>query len=151
VSETINIEHNRPDPSPSLDRIEDLGIVGAGGGGFPTAIKLRTQVSIVIANGAECEPLLHKDKELLHHHPDLFLHGLQMTMQHAGAPAVPVVRTGDRVCVGDLVAAPEPGKLAARAKDDVRRGSRPVRQRHDADQSAARRRKTPNLLRKTKV
>jgi Na+-translocating ferredoxin:NAD+ oxidoreductase RnfC subunit len=28
---------------PSLDRIEELGIVGAGGGGFPTAVKFRAQ------------------------------------------------------------------------------------------------------------
>ena len=34
--------------------------------------------------------------------------------QHAGAPAVPVVHTGDRVRAGDLVAAPEPGQLGAR-------------------------------------
>jgi Na+-translocating ferredoxin:NAD+ oxidoreductase RnfC subunit len=62
---------------PSLDRIEELGIVGAGGGGFPTAVKLQTQVSLVIANAAECEPLLHKDKELLHHHAEPFLRGMK--------------------------------------------------------------------------
>jgi len=70
---------------PSIERIDELGIVGAGGGGFPTATKLRTQVSVAIANGAECEPLLHKDKELLHHHAAPFLRGLQMAMQLVGA------------------------------------------------------------------
>jgi Na+-translocating ferredoxin:NAD+ oxidoreductase RnfC subunit len=34
--------------------------------------------------------------------------------QHAGAPAVPVVRCGDRVRSGDLLAVPEAGKLGAR-------------------------------------
>jgi len=34
--------------------------------------------------------------------------------QHAGAPAVAVVKCGDRVRVGDLIAAPEAGKLGAR-------------------------------------
>ena len=34
--------------------------------------------------------------------------------QHAGAPAAPVVRCGDRVVQGDLLAAPEPGKPGAR-------------------------------------
>jgi Na+-translocating ferredoxin:NAD+ oxidoreductase RnfC subunit len=34
--------------------------------------------------------------------------------QHAGAPAVPVSKCGDRVREGDLLAAPEPGKLGAR-------------------------------------
>lgn len=69
----------------STDRIEELGIVGAGGGGFPTAEKLKTKVSLVIANAAECEPLLHKDKELLHHFAEPFLRGLQKAMGLVGA------------------------------------------------------------------
>jgi Na+-translocating ferredoxin:NAD+ oxidoreductase RnfC subunit len=71
--------------APSLDRLEELGIVGAGGGGFPTAVKLKTTVSMVIANAAECEPLLHKDKELLHHHAEPFLRGMKMAMDLVGA------------------------------------------------------------------
>jgi Na+-translocating ferredoxin:NAD+ oxidoreductase RnfC subunit len=59
--------------------------VGAGGGGFPTAVKFKTQVSLVIANAAECEPLLHKDKELLHHHSEPFLRGMRMAMEMVGA------------------------------------------------------------------
>jgi Na+-translocating ferredoxin:NAD+ oxidoreductase RnfC subunit len=34
--------------------------------------------------------------------------------QHAGLPAVPVVKCGDRVQVGDLLAVPQQGKLGAR-------------------------------------
>ena len=71
--------------SSSLARIAELGIVGAGGGGFPTAVKLQSQVSLLIANAAECEPLLHKDKELLHHHAEPFLRGMVAAMQLAGA------------------------------------------------------------------
>ncbi len=70
---------------PSADRLEELGIVGAGGGGFPAAVKFRTSVSLVIANAAECEPLLHKDKELLHHVAGPFLRGLTMAMEMVGA------------------------------------------------------------------
>jgi Na+-translocating ferredoxin:NAD+ oxidoreductase RnfC subunit len=69
----------------SLERIAELGIVGAGGGGFPTAVKFETQVSLLIANAAECEPLLHKDKELLHHHAEPFLRGMVAAMQLVGA------------------------------------------------------------------
>jgi len=67
-------------PKSSIDRIEQLGIVGAGGGGFPTAAKLKTRVSLVIANAAECEPLLHKDKELLLHYGAEMLAGLRTAM-----------------------------------------------------------------------
>lgn len=73
-----------PEPI-SADRLEEFGIVGAGGGGFPTAVKLRTRVSTVIANAAECEPLLHKDKELLLHHFESFLRGLRAAMEMVGA------------------------------------------------------------------
>ena len=66
-------------------RVEELGIVGAGGGGFPTAAKLNTRVSTVIANAAECEPLLHKDKELLLHCSAPFIRGLQAAMDMVGA------------------------------------------------------------------
>ena len=67
------------------ERIDELGIVGAGGGGFPAAVKFRTNVSVVIANAAECEPLLHKDKELLHHYAEPFLRGMRMVMDLVGA------------------------------------------------------------------
>jgi Na+-translocating ferredoxin:NAD+ oxidoreductase RnfC subunit len=71
----------------SLDRIAELGIVGAGGGGFPTAVKLETRVSTVIVNGAECEPLLHKDKALLSHLAEPMLRGLSAAMALVGARA----------------------------------------------------------------
>lgn len=69
----------------TVSRIAELGIVGAGGGGFPTASKLVTRVPLVIANAAECEPLLHKDKELLHHHAAPFLRGMTTAMELVGA------------------------------------------------------------------
>ncbi len=66
-------------------RIAELGVVGAGGGGFPAAVKLGARVSTVIANAAECEPLLHKDKELLLHRSEPFLRGLRIAMELTGA------------------------------------------------------------------
>ncbi|MGB8261532.1 MAG: 4Fe-4S dicluster domain-containing protein [Terracidiphilus sp.] len=71
--------------SDSTARLEELGIVGAGGGGFPTAVKFNARVGTVIANAAECEPLLHKDKELLHHHAAPFLTGMTRAMEMVGA------------------------------------------------------------------
>ena len=70
----------------NVGRVGELGIVGAGGGGFPTAVKLATRVPLVIANAAECEPLLHKDKELLHHLAEPFLRGMVAAMEMVGAP-----------------------------------------------------------------
>ena len=67
------------------NRVGELGIVGAGGAGFPTAVKLNTRVPLVIVNGAECEPLLHKDKELMHHYAGPMLRGLRVAMDLTGA------------------------------------------------------------------
>ncbi len=57
------------------------GVVGAGGAGFPTYAKLATQVDFLIANGAECEPLLNKDQVLMTHYPELVVDGMQQIMQ----------------------------------------------------------------------
>lgn len=50
-----------------VDRIVEAGIVGMGGAGFPTSVKLcpRTKVSTLIMNGAECEPYLTCDYRLM--------------------------------------------------------------------------------------
>ena len=70
---------------PTLARIEAHGVVGAGGGGFPTAVKLAAKVPTVIVNGAECEPLLHKDKELMQHEAAPMLRGLAAVMRLVSA------------------------------------------------------------------
>src|ERR1035441_4199260 len=81
------VEPARSGSSPmTIGRVGELGIVGGGGGGFPTAVKLGTRVPLVIANAAECEPLLHKDKELLHHLSEPFLRGMIAAMEMVGAP-----------------------------------------------------------------
>jgi len=48
-------------------------------------VKLRSQAEIVILNAAECEPLLHKDKEMLRTYPDEVLAGLEQARRLVGA------------------------------------------------------------------
>ncbi|MBC8451585.1 MAG: 4Fe-4S dicluster domain-containing protein [Planctomycetes bacterium] len=67
------------------DRLRAHGVVGAGGAGFPAYVKAQAEAEIVIVNAAECEPLLHKDKELLHHFQDRILDGLRQLMAEVGA------------------------------------------------------------------
>jgi Na+-translocating ferredoxin:NAD+ oxidoreductase RnfC subunit len=68
-----------------LNQIEECGIVGAGGAGFPTHVKLNAHADTVILNAAECEPLLHKDKELLRHYAPEVLDGLDQARRLVGA------------------------------------------------------------------
>lgn len=57
--------------------LRSAGVVGAGGAGFPTSIKAESNVEYLIANGAECEPLLHKDLELMKHYPAQIVSGMR--------------------------------------------------------------------------
>jgi Na+-translocating ferredoxin:NAD+ oxidoreductase RnfC subunit len=66
--------------------VKKAGVTGAGGAGFPTFFKLMARAEYVIANGAECEPLTHVDKELLIHHAPEVIAGLRAAMQATGAP-----------------------------------------------------------------
>lgn len=50
-----------------LEIIKNAGIVGCGGAGFPTHVKMNCQVEYLIINGAECEPLLRTDRWLMRH------------------------------------------------------------------------------------
>ncbi len=51
-----------------LEQIKRAGVVGAGGAGFPTHVKLSTKQPMLIINGVECEPLLETDKYLMRHY-----------------------------------------------------------------------------------
>ncbi|MCP5021379.1 MAG: hypothetical protein GY930_06345, partial [bacterium] len=66
-------------------RLRSCGVVGAGGAGFPAYVKAQARAEIVIVNAAECEPLLHKDKELLTHYQAGVLEGLRQLMGAVGA------------------------------------------------------------------
>jgi len=59
-----------------IDLIKDAGIIGAGGAGFPTHVKLNAKVQTVIVNGAECEPLLKVDQQLMDKKADEILYAL---------------------------------------------------------------------------
>ncbi len=68
-----------------IESIQNAGVVGAGGAGFPAHVKAASRVDTVIANGAECEPLIHKDLELMAHFADRVVHGLTLQMRSTGA------------------------------------------------------------------
>ena len=60
------------------DQLKSAGVVGAGGAGFPTHVKARAEVEFLLINGAECEPLLHKDYELMKHEAAAVVEGARL-------------------------------------------------------------------------
>lgn len=68
-----------------VDQVRDAGIIGCGGAGFPTHVKIASTVNTVIANGAECEPLLNTDQRVMELFADELIEGLSLVMQNTGA------------------------------------------------------------------
>ena len=67
------------------EKIFNAGVVGAGGAGFPAHIKANSKVEFVLANGAECEPLIHKDYELMLHFPKEISKGFELLLESTSA------------------------------------------------------------------
>lgn len=68
-----------------LEIIKNAGIVGMGGAGFPTHVKLSPppdkNIDLVILNGAECEPYLTADHRLMLERADDIVYGLKAIMK----------------------------------------------------------------------
>lgn len=68
-----------------VQKVFRAGVVGAGGAGFPTHVKLGAQAEIYLVNGAECEPLLKVDQQLAVQDAALLVRGLELGMLTTGA------------------------------------------------------------------
>ena len=68
-----------------VEKLRDMGVVGADGSGFPTHVKLDSECDTVIAAGIECEPLLAGDKFLLERETEKIINGLDLVIQACGA------------------------------------------------------------------
>ncbi len=93
----------------TVKNVAEAGVVGAGGAGFPSHVKLAANADTVLINAAECEPLLHKDKEVLRQYADEVLQGLAAAIELVGAERGVV---GIKEKYGDVIELLRP-KLAA--------------------------------------
>ena len=91
-----NVLHESVVPAGDLDSLspEDIvalvrekGIVGMGGAGFPTSVKLKPNkpVDTILLNGCECEPMLTADHRVMLEYPDDIIFGLRAMMKTTGA------------------------------------------------------------------
>ncbi len=73
-----------------IQRVEEAGIVGMGGAGFPTHVKLSPQsaVDTLILNGAECEPYLTCDDRLMQEQRDKIVRGAQYLAKALGVEKI---------------------------------------------------------------
>lgn len=101
-----------PDAESIAERIRQAGIVGLGGAGFPTAVKVapKTTVDSLIINGAECEPYLTCDHRLMLENTDEIARGARLISKTLG---------GVQIIIG--IEANKPDCIAAFEKyDDIK-------------------------------
>ncbi|WP_283684976.1 electron transport complex subunit RsxC [Parablautia sp. Marseille-Q6255] len=97
-----------------LDAIKAAGIVGMGGAGFPTHVKLTSKnpeaIDYVIANGSECEPYITCDDRLMQDENRSIVEGLRLVLQlfpnAQGVIAIEdnkpdAIRAMEAVCAGE--------------------------------------------------
>lgn len=105
---------NRPEPlDPNqvtldllLARVREAGIVGMGGGAYPTEAKLcqaAGKVDTLIVNAAECEPYITADHRLLLERSDKILQGAHTLARVLGAHRAVVVTEGDKLNAAEAV------------------------------------------------
>ena len=68
-----------------IQQVQDAGIVGAGGAGFPTHVKLNAEAEYLVVNGAECEPLLRVDQQLMQRDAEILVKTLDKWVEAVGA------------------------------------------------------------------
>ncbi len=71
-----------------LARVKDAGVVGMGGAGFPTYVKLspppNAKIDTLVLNGAECEPYLTTDHRLMLEYPEKIIEGAKIILKILG-------------------------------------------------------------------
>ena len=75
-----------------LGAVRDSGVVGLGGAGFPTAVKLNVQdlgkLDYIIINGAECEPYITSDTRTMIDDAELVRDGILLLKKYFSAKVV---------------------------------------------------------------
>ncbi len=87
-----SVQPNKPleelTPAEIIEIVKNAGVVGMGGAGFPTYVKLNPgkPIDAVLVNACECEPMLTADHRVLLEYADEVVYGLKAVMKTVAAP-----------------------------------------------------------------
>ena len=75
-------------PDEIIEIVKEAGIVGMGGAGFPTSVKMKPNkpIDAILLNGCECEPYLTADHRVMLEFADEIIFGLKAMLKAVGAP-----------------------------------------------------------------
>jgi len=103
--------------------VREAGIIGMGGAGFPTHVKLETKLQpggTVLANCAECEPILSHNIGRLERRPEQFCRGLSLAMEAVGAHrAVIAIKKKHVEAIRSVKSAMDPQKMELHLLPDL--------------------------------
>lgn len=103
--------------------IEEAGIVGLGGAGFPTAVKLNTRFEkggTVIINAAECEPILSHNIARIEKESDKLLEGLKIVMNLVNAEkGIIAIKSAHKEAIEDLKEAIKENNITVFPLDNI--------------------------------
>lgn len=78
-----------------IERIQAAGIIGMGGAGYPTHLKIeksrQNAPCTIVANGVECEPGVTADETLMQCHPKEILEGMRIVARYLGSDQLHIV------------------------------------------------------------
>ena len=110
-----SLDYLQAQPDDLLEQIRQSGIVGLGGAGFPTQVKLDKgprNIDLLVINGAECEPYIACDNRLLQERAAEVIEGIRI-LRHIIQPAACVIAIEDH-----MHAAGEALRTALQAADE---------------------------------
>lgn len=118
------------EPKEIVEIVREAGIVGMGGAGFPTSVKLSPppdkKINHVIINGAECEPYLTSDHRVMLEEPEDVIAGLKIIMKVLGLDKGYIgieVNKSDAIKVMEQQAAKEKGIEVVRLQTKYPQGA----------------------------
>lgn len=68
-----------------IEQVFEHGVVGAGGAGFPTHVKINAKVEYFIVNAVECEPLLYTDKYVMEQYAKEIIQAIEVVSEQLDA------------------------------------------------------------------
>lgn len=91
-------DYLQQEPAALLEQLRAAGIVGLGGAGFPTALKLARKhpIELLLINGAECEPCIACDDGLMRERAREVIEGVRI-LRHIVQPAACVIAVEDNM------------------------------------------------------
>ncbi|WP_019896505.1 electron transport complex subunit RsxC [Hydrogenovibrio halophilus] len=90
-AQALTLPETPTSPQSLKTLVHEAGIVGLGGAGFPTFAKIPDQrgcIDHLIINGAECEPFITCDDQLMKQRPEAIWRGAELVAQALGIPRV---------------------------------------------------------------